>query len=301
MFSGSLVAIVTPMRADGAIDFAAWERLLTWHQAAGTAGVVIAGTTGEGVTLREDEVIELLRRARATLGQRLPLLVGAGSSNTAETVERAGRLSATGLADALLVVTPAYNRPSQEGLYQHYAAVAAAASVPVVLYNVPTRTAVDLLPQTVARLAKLSRIVAVKEAVASMERVRELIELTGGRISVLSGDDASAAQAMANGARGVISVTANVVPEAMAAMCAAALRGETETARRLDAPLRPLYDALFVEANPIPIKWLLADQGLIGPGIRLPLTPLAEGFHTRVRAALESAQRQAPSARAALA
>jgi 4-hydroxy-tetrahydrodipicolinate synthase len=215
MFSGSLVAIVTPMHADGSIDWPAWERLLTMHLEAGTSGIVVGGTTGESATLSDAELLELVERARPRLKARAALIAGAGSSSTAATVERALRLSAAGV-DGLLVVTPAYNKPTQEGLFRHFEAVAAAATVPVVLYNVPSRTAVDLLPATVARLSKLSRVVAVKEAVASMERVRELVASTDANFTVLSGDDATAAQAMLNGARGVISVTANVCPKAMA-------------------------------------------------------------------------------------
>jgi 4-hydroxy-tetrahydrodipicolinate synthase len=204
-------------------------------------------------------------------------------------IERAQRLSAAGV-DALLVVTPAYNKPSQEGLFRHFEAVSAASSVPVVLYNVPSRTAVDLLPSTVARLSKLSRVVAVKEAVASMERVRELVATTGAQFTVLSGDDATAAQAMLNGARGVISVTANVVPKAMAELSAAAMRADHAAAERLDAPLRALHEALFLEPNPIPVKWALSEQGLIEQGIRLPLTELSEPLRARVRAALDAAR-----------
>ncbi len=221
------------------------------------------------------------------------MIAGAGSSSTAATVERARRLSAAGV-DALLVVTPAYNKPTQEGLYRHFEAVAAASALPIVLYNVPSRTAVDMLPATVARLAKLPRVVAVKEAVASMERVRELVAQTRGDFTVLSGDDATAAAAVANGAQGVISVTANVMPEAMAQLMAAALRGEREAAQRLDAPLRALHEALFVEANPIPLKWAMCERGLIEGGLRLPLTGLSEAFHARVRAALEAAEGLAP-------
>lgn len=289
MFSGSLVAIVTPMHPGGAIDWAAWERLLALHLTAGTSGIVVGGTTGESVTLTDEELLGLLERARARLAGRMALIAGAGSSSTAASIERARRLSAAGV-DALLVVTPAYNRPTQEGLYRHFEAVAAASSAPVVLYNVPSRTAVDLLPATVARLAKLPRIVAVKEAVPSMERVRELVAQTPKDFVVLSGDDASAAAAIAHGARGVISVTANVVPTAMAGMIAAALRGDREGAARLDAPLRALHEALFVESNPIPLKWAMAERGLIGGALRLPLTELSEGLRPRVRAALEAAE-----------
>ncbi|MGA8707263.1 MAG: 4-hydroxy-tetrahydrodipicolinate synthase [Steroidobacteraceae bacterium] len=293
MLSGSLVAIVTPMHLDGAIDWPAWERLLARHIGAGTSGVVVGGTTGESATLSDAELLALVERARMKLGGRAALIAGAGSSSTAATVERARRLSAAG-ADALLVVTPAYNKPTQEGLYRHFEAVAAASALPIVLYNVPSRTAVDMLPATVARLAKLPRVVAVKEAVPSMERVRELVAQTPGDFTVLSGDDATAAAAVANGAKGVISVTANVMPEAMAQLMAAALRGEREAAQRLDAPLRALHEALFVEANPIPLKWAMCERGLIEGGLRLPLTGLSEAFHARVRAALEAAEGLAP-------
>jgi 4-hydroxy-tetrahydrodipicolinate synthase len=293
MFSGSLVAIVTPMHPDGAIDWPAWERLLAWHLDAGTSGIVVGGTTGESATLTDADLLALIERARPKLSGRASLLAGAGSSSTAVSIERAQRLSAAGV-DALLVVTPAYNKPSQEGLFRHFEAVSAASSVPVVLYNVPSRTAVDLLPSTVARLAKLPRIVAVKEAVASMERVRELVAVVPKEFAVLSGDDATAAAAIANGARGVISVTANVVPRAMAQLAAAALRGDPEAALRLDEPLRALHEALFVEANPIPVKWALAQRGLIERGLRLPLTELSEAYHARVLAALEAAEERAP-------
>jgi 4-hydroxy-tetrahydrodipicolinate synthase len=293
MFSGSLVAIVTPMHPDGAIDWATWERLLALHLAAGTSGIVVGGTTGESATLTDEELLALLERARQQLAGRVTLIAGAGSSSTAASVERARRLSAAGV-DGLLVVTPAYNRPTQEGLYRHFEAVAAASTVPVVLYNVPSRTAVDLLPATVSRLAKLPRIIAVKEAVPSMERVRELVAQTPKEFVVLSGDDASAASAIAHGARGVISVTANVVPQAMAGMIATALRGDREGAARLDAPLRALHEALFVEGNPIPLKWAMAQRGLIGGALRLPLTELSEGLRPRVRAALEAAEGNEP-------
>jgi len=289
MFSGSLVAIVTPMQPDGSIDWAGWDRLLALHLASGTTGIVVGGTTGESATLTDGELLALVEQARTRLAGRIALIAGVGSSSTAATVERARRVSAAG-ADALLVVTPAYNRPTQEGLFRHFEAVATASSVPIVLYNVPSRTAVDLLPATVGRLMKLPRIVGVKEAVATMERVRELVALAPPGFSVISGDDATAAAAMSYGARGVISVPANVVPMAMAEMATAALRGDRDAALRLDAPLRALHEALFVEGNPIPVKWALAQRGLIGGGLRLPLTELSEPYRARVRAALEIAE-----------
>ena len=289
MFSGSLVAIVTPMHLDGSIDLAAWDRLLDMHLQAGTSGVVVGGTTGESATVTDTELLQLIERARERLQGRAALIVGAGTNSTAVSVERARRLSATGV-DGLLIVTPAYVKPTQEGLYRHFEAVAAASAVPVVLYNVPSRTAVDMLPSTVARLMKLPRIVAVKEAVSSMERVRDLVALSSGQFSVLSGDDETAAQAMLNGARGVISVTANIVPRLIADLCAAALRADRASVERINEPLRPLHQALFVEGNPIPLKWAMTEAGLIEPGIRLPLTPLSESLRPRVRAALDLAQ-----------
>lgn len=298
MFSGSFVAIVTPMHADGSIDWAAWERLLAWHVAAGTSGIVVGGTTGEAATLTESELLQLLAAARSLLRGRAVLIAGVGESSTAATVERARRLSQTGV-DALLVLTPPYNRPTQEGLYRHFEAVASASSVPIVLYNVPARTAVDMLPVTVGRLASLPRILAIKEAVsagAAVQRVRELIAATraahDGQFVVLSGDDGSCAEAMLNGARGVISVTANVVPQAMALLCERALQADRAGVQELEGCLSALHQALFVETSPIPVKWVLMQQGLIGPGIRLPLTPLSAPVHAQVRAALENAQQQ---------
>jgi 4-hydroxy-tetrahydrodipicolinate synthase len=300
MFSGSLVAIVTPMHPDGGIDWQAWERLLALHLEAGTSGIVVGGTTGESPTLTDEELVGLLERARSRLRGRVALLAGAGTSSTADTVQRARRLSGAGV-DGLLVVTPAYNRPTQEGLYRHFEAVAAASSVPVMLYNVPGRTAIDLLPATVARLAKLPRIVAVKEALADIPRVVELCALVPAEFDVLSGDDATAAEAMANGARGVVSVTANVMPGPMAQLVASALRADHASALHLDRLLRPLHEALFVEANPIPVKWAMAQLGLIEGGIRLPLTPLSEQYRPQVRTALEAVLRatQAPKAQSA--
>jgi 4-hydroxy-tetrahydrodipicolinate synthase len=288
MFSGSFVAIVTPMHLDGSIDLVAWDRLLDMHLEAGTSGVVVCGTTGESATVTAPELLQLIERARARLRGRATLIVGAGTTSTAASVEHARRLSATGV-DALLVMTPAYVKPTQEGLYRHYEAVVAASSVPVVLYNVPSRTAVDMLPSTIARLMKLPRIVAVKESVATMERVRDLVAVSNDQFSVLSGDDETAAQAMLNGARGVISVTANIVPKQMAQLCAAALRADRPSVERINEPLRALHSALFVEGNPIPLKWALAEEGLIEAGIRLPLTQLSESMRPRVRAALDLA------------
>jgi 4-hydroxy-tetrahydrodipicolinate synthase len=288
MFSGSLVAIVTPMLSNGELDLAAWQRLLDMHLAAGTSGIVVGGTTGESPTLAAAELQQLLELARARVGQRLALLAGVGGSDTKHVVTRAASLGALPL-DGLLVVTPAYSKPTQEGLYRHYEAIAGASALPIMLYNVPSRTAVDLLPQTIERLAKLRSVKAVKEATGTVARVRELISRVGSELSILSGDDATALESVLAGARGVVSVTANVAPEAMARMIAAALAGDAVRAGEIDRTLAPLHQALFVEANPIPVKWALAQLGLIDAGIRLPLTELSMAFHSAVRAAMDAA------------
>ncbi|HTX06361.1 MAG TPA: 4-hydroxy-tetrahydrodipicolinate synthase [Steroidobacteraceae bacterium] len=288
MFSGSLVAIVTPMRGDGSLDPAAWARLIDWHLESGTSGLVVGGTTGESATLTDEELGELAEQACAQARHRLAVVVGVGSSSTAVCVERARRFSHLGV-DGFLAVTPAYNRPTQEGLYRHFAAIAEASTKPLILYNVPSRTAVDMLPGTVGRLSQLERITAVKEAVPGAERVRELLETCRRGFKVLSGDDATAREAILAGASGVISVTANVAPAAMAAMVAAAMRGDRQSAARLDGRLTALHHSLFLEANPIPVKWALAQAGIIERGIRLPLTELSEAHRPAVLAALREA------------
>lgn len=288
MFSGSLVAVVTPMRSDGRVDFEAWARLVDFHLQNGTSGIVVAGTTGESPTLRDTELRELTERACEQARRRIPIIVGAGTNSTAATVERVGWLSELPV-DGLLIVTPAYNRPTQEGLYLHFAAAAEAARKPIILYNVPARTAVDMLPATVVRLSQLPGIVAVKEAVTEPGRVRALVDACRKDFVVLSGDDATARRSFQEGSRGVISVTANVAPRAMADVVAAGVRGDYATAEKLDAPLAALHRDLFIEANPIPTKWALARMGLIGEGIRLPLTPLSAASQPAVLAALQGA------------
>ena len=288
MFSGSLVAIVTPMRADGRVDFEAWARLLDFHVQNGTGGIVVGGTTGESATLLDGELRELTQRACEQVGGRIPIIVGAGTSSTASTIERV-RWASELPVDGLLVVTPAYNRPTQEGLYLHFAAAAEATRKPLILYNVPSRTAVDLLPATVGRLSQLPGIVSVKEAVTEPGRIGAILAACRKDFSVLSGDDATARRAVQDGARGVISVTANVAPRAMADMIAAGLRGDHATAEKLDVPLAALHRDLFIEANPIPAKWALARMGLMGEGIRLPLTSLTAASQPAVLAALRTA------------
>lgn len=288
LVSGPQVAIVTPFRDDGLIDWQAWARLLDWHASSGTTGLVVGGTTGESPTITDAELSELFQRARSQLGTRLQLIVGCGTNSTASTVDRVRQFSALG-PDGLLLVTPAYNRPSQEGLYRHFEHAAQASSVPVILYNVPSRTAVDLLPETAARLSRLPRVVGIKEAVASMQRVRELAAQCAPGFGLLSGDDASAREAIRNGATGVISVTGNVAPALMSQMVVAARARDETRAAELDAQLAGLHQTLFLEANPIPVKWALQRMGMMRGHLRLPLTPMAQRHHMAVEAALAQA------------
>src|SRR3984957_2745168 len=288
MFSGSMVAIVTPMTADGGLDWPAWDRLLDFHAREGTDGIVVAGTTGESPALTADEIEELTRRAVARCRGKLKVIVGAGSHSTAGTVARTRALSRLGV-DAVMLVTPYYNKPPQEGLYRHFMAAAAVSEVPVILYNVPNRTAVDLLPGTLARLAKHPRIVAVKEAVGLVSRARETLSQCPPEFILLSGDDATAIDLMSVGARGVISVSANVVPRRMHEACAAALAGDFAKARAIDASLQPLHRDLFVEASPVPVKWAVARMGLMGNAIRLPLVELSAAHHDTVLRAMRAA------------
>ena len=288
MLSGSMVAIVTPMTADGGMDWPAWDRLLDFHLREGSDGIVIAGTTGESPTLSVEEVEELTRRAVARCRGKLQVIVGAGTHSTAGTVARTRALSRLGV-DGVLLVTPYYNKPTQEGLFRHFAAAAEASEVPVILYNVPSRTAVDLLPATIARLARNPKIAAIKEATGLTSRGREIISACPPEFALLSGDDATAIDLMAVGARGVISVTANVAPRRMHEACSAALSGDMAGARAIDLTLQPLHGDLFVEANPIPVKWALARMGLIGNAIRLPLVELSAAHHDAVRRAMQTA------------
>jgi 4-hydroxy-tetrahydrodipicolinate synthase len=288
MFAGSLVALVTPMQPDGSIDYDAWSRLLEFHVENGTTGVVVAGSTGESGSVTDAELHELLIRARRTLGKRAKLVANTGTSSTATSVERAKAFSALDI-DALLVATPAYVRPTQEGLFRHFSAIADASRVPILLYNVPGRTAVDMLPATVARLSRLPRIAGIKEAVADAARVRELVASCAPGFIVLSGDDLTARETIGVGAAGVISVTANVAPRAMSDMVAAAIRGERAAATQIDQRLVALHRNLFVESNPIPVKWAAARMGLCGGTLRLPLTELSAEYHAVVTESLFAA------------
>jgi 4-hydroxy-tetrahydrodipicolinate synthase len=288
MFKGSIPALVTPMRGDGSIDFEAWDRLLDYHLAEGSDAVVVGGTTGESPALERSELEELIRHARQRLAGRIPVIAGSGTAGTAKSVALSKAAEAAG-ADALLVVTPYYNRPTQEGLVQHFTAIADAVGIPLVLYNVPGRTACDMLPETIARLSRHGRIAGVKEATGDVARGLEVLRLARPGFVVLSGDDATAAALMRVGAQGVISVTANVAAGAMHDMCAVALRGAHDEAAAIDARLAPLHRALFVEPNPIPVKWAVHRMGLIGETIRLPLVPLTPGKRAEVEAAMRAA------------
>ena len=288
MIQGSLVAIVTPMHADGGVDEQAFRRLIDWHVAQGTDAIVAVGTTGESATLDEDEHCAAIAVAVDQAGGRIPVIAGTGANSTSEAIALTRCAKAAG-ADACLLVTPYYNKPTQEGLFLHHKAVAEAVDIPQILYNVPGRTAVDMLPETVARIAQVDNVVGVKEATGQLDRITRLRELTPPGFAVYSGDDATAREAILLGADGDISVTANIAPAAMHAMCAAALAGDSARAEQLDAPLAGLHRDLFLEANPIPVKWALAEMGLIERGMRLPLTWFSESFHGQLRAAMQQA------------
>ena len=288
MFHGSMVALVTPMQADGTIDADGLRGLIEFHVANGTDAIVAAGTTGDASTLDHDEHCGLIKRVVELAGGRVPVIAGTGSNSTAEAIDLTRCAMAAG-ADACLLVTPYYIKPTQEGLYRHFKAVAEAVPVPQILYNVPGRTAVDMQVDTVDRLADIRNIVGIKDATGNLERGKELIGRCGDRMDIYSGDDASAMELILMGAKGDISVTANVAPRAMHDMCAAALAGDRQGAEAVNAPLLALHKNLFVEANPIPVKWALYAMGLIPSGIRLPLTMLSERHHETVRQALKQA------------
>lgn len=288
MITGSLVALVTPMREDGAVDHESLAKVVDRTIEAGTAAIVSVGTTGESATLDVSEHTDVIRRTIEVAAGRVPVIAGTGANSTAEAIHLTTAAKAAG-ADAALLVTPYYNKPPQEGLYRHFKAVAEAVDLPQILYNVPGRTACDMLPSTVERLAAVPNIVGLKEALGDLDRVRDLVALDLPDFALYSGDDATARASILAGFHGDISVTANVAPEAMARMCAAALAGEAELAAQIDADLAGLHRSLFAEPNPIPVKWALAELGLIPPGIRLPLVPLDPMHHEDVRAALRSA------------
>ncbi|MCF7989072.1 MAG: 4-hydroxy-tetrahydrodipicolinate synthase [Thiohalocapsa sp.] len=289
MFKGSIVALITPMNEDGGVDDDALARLIDFHVDAGTAAIVAVGTTGESATLDEDEHCAAIARTVELAAGRLPVIGGTGANSTTEAI-RLTRCARDAGADAALLVTPYYNKPTQAGLIAHHRAIAEAVEIPQILYNVPGRTACDMKPETAAVLAETPNIIGIKEATGDLERVERLRTLCGAEFALYSGDDATGCEFMLRGGDGVISVTSNVAPRQMAAMCAAALAGDRELATALDSPLRGLHRTLFLESNPIPVKWAMYEMGLARRGIRLPLTWLAEEFHAPVRQAMKDAQ-----------
>lgn len=287
MYRGSLVALVTPMKADGSLDWQALAKLVDWHLEQSTDAIVAVGTTGESATLDMDDHIEVIRKVVDQVNGRIPVIAGTGANSVSEAMQLTqGAKEAK--ADACLLVTPYYNKPTQEGLFLHHQYLAENVAIPQILYNVPGRTAVDMLPQTVARLAKVPNIIGIKEATGSMQRLEEIRALVNDDFVLLSGDDASAVEFIAHGGHGEISVTANVAPRAVAKMCHLALAGELDEARALNQQLMPLHEAMFLESNPIPVKWALAYMGKIDSGIRLPMTVLSARYHAQVKAALNS-------------
>ena len=288
MITGSLVAIVTPMHEDGRLDLGRFRKLIDWHVSEGTDGIVVVGTTGESPTVDFDEHKELIRIAVEHAKGRIPVIAGTGGNSTAEAIELTESAKKAG-ATACLSVVPYYNKPTQEGLYQHFRKVAETVDVPMLLYNVPGRTVADLQNDTTLRLAQVPGIIGIKDATANIERGTDLIRRVPRGFAIYSGEDSTALALMLLGGQGVISVTANVAPRLMHEMCARALSGDVKTSRELNLRLLLLHQKLFVEANPIPVKWALAQMGLIEGGLRLPMTPLSERFHETVREALAEA------------
>ena len=288
MFQGSMVALVTPMREGGDIDEACMQRLIDFHVENQSDALIVVGTTGESATLNEEEHCHLIRRAVEMAAGRIAIIAGTGANSTREAIDLTRCAHEAG-ADACLLVTPYYNKPTQEGLYRHYKAVADDVPVAQILYNVPGRTAVDMLPETVERLADIDNIVGIKEATGDMSRARAILDRCGDRLDLYSGDDATAMELILLGGQGNISVTANVAPAALHELCAAALAGDRDTAAAINARMEVLHRTLFIESNPIPVKWALYEMGLIPAGIRLPLTPLASQYQDTVRQALTQA------------
>jgi 4-hydroxy-tetrahydrodipicolinate synthase len=288
MLSGSMVAVVTPMDADGAVNYAQFAKVIDFHVQAGTQALIVAGTTGESATLDHDEHVELIEKACEIASGRIPIIAGTGSNSTAQTLNLSRAVDALPIV-AFLVVTPYYNKPPQEGMRRHFSIIADAVSKPLILYNVPGRTGVDLKPETVIKLASHSNIRAIKEATGELNRVHVLRDACGPEFMLLSGDDATSCEFMLQGGDGVISVTANVAPSGMRRLCDAARARKRTDAERIDATLQPLHRTLFLESNPIPVKWALQQMGLIGAGIRLPLTSLAPQYHAAVLDAMTAA------------
>lgn len=289
MFQGSIVALVTPMHEGGDLDRESLRRLVEFHIEQKTDAIVAVGTTGESATLNHDEHCEVIELIVQQAAGRIPVIGGTGSNSTAEAIEYT-RCAQQAKVDACLLVTPYYNKPTQEGLYRHYRAIAEAVPIPQLLYNVPGRTACDLLPATVKRLAEIENIVGIKEAVGDVTRMQELVKLANDNFAIYSGDDATAMELILMGGKGNISVTANVAPRAMHEMCMLALKGDRSGAEAITQRLMGLHKNLFVESNPIPVKWAVQQLGLIPSGIRLPLLPLSTSYHSTVLQAMKQAQ-----------
>lgn len=289
MISGSIVALLTPMHQGSLeVDWSALRKLVDWHTEQGTNGIVAVGTTGESATLSVAEHAEVIRVVVEQAAGRIPVIAGTGANSTAEAIELTQAAAEAG-ADACLLVTPYYNKPTQQGLYLHYKAIAEAVDIDQILYNVPGRTACDMLPETVLRLSEIDNIVGIKEATGDLDRARQIIQQCSRDFAVYSGDDATARELILLGGRGDISVTANVAPKLMSEMCSAALAGDAELALVLDSKLAALHQSLFVEANPIPVKWAVSQLGLMSNTLRLPMTPLSESHREEVRSAMANA------------
>lgn len=288
MFKGSLVALVTPFDAGNRVDYAALKRLIEFHIEQGSDGLVIAGTTGESATLDKSEHAALIHRAAELVDGRLPVIAGTGSNSTAQTIQLSLDVGGSGI-DAYLLVVPYYNKPMQEGMVRHFSAIADAVDKPVMLYNVPGRTVADMLPATVARLATHGNIFGIKEATGNIERLKEIRSLVDPSFRLYSGDDFTVLDFLREGGHGVVTVSGNVVPAAMARLCRLARGGRFDEAATLDASLQPLNKALFVESNPIPVKWAVATMGLMEGHLRLPLTEYDSKYHEPMRSALRTA------------
>jgi 4-hydroxy-tetrahydrodipicolinate synthase len=289
MIQGSMVALVTPMNADNSLDWASLHKLVDWHLEQGTHAIVAVGTTGESATLSVEEHLAVVKKVVDQVNGRIPVIAGTGANSTSEAVELTQAAKDTGV-DACLLVTPYYNKPTQEGLFLHHEFVARAVAIPQILYNVPGRTGVDMKTETALRIAKVQNIIGIKEATGDLSRAKDLIEQAPEGFAIISGDDATAVELILLGGKGDISVTANVVPRDIATMCELALAGKAQEARAINQRLLALHDAMFVESNPIPVKWAVEQLGLIQSGIRLPLTRLSEQYQSQVAAALKAAK-----------
>ena len=289
MIQGSMVALVTPMNADNSLDWASLHKLVDWHLEQGTHAIVAVGTTGESATLSVEEHLAVVKKVVDQVNGRIPVIAGTGANSTSEAIELTQAAKDAGV-DACLLVTPYYNKPTQEGLFLHHQHIARSVAIPQILYNVPGRTGVDMKTETALRIAQVQNIIGIKEATGDLARAKDLIEQAPQGFAIISGDDATAVELILLGGKGDISVTANVVPREIATMCELALAGKAQEARAINQRLLALHDAMFVESNPIPVKWAVEQLGLIQSGIRLPLTRLSESFQAQVKVALQAAK-----------